>query len=276
MRLANVAGRATLVVDGGGIDVAEASHECFGPDLASAYAHWAAFRTFADGLDARPTFEIDPSLLCPPSPSPTQVFAVGLNYRAHAAETGAELPSFPATFTKFPSALTGPFAEVRLGVPTVDWEVELVVVIGTRAEQVDASRAWEHIAGLTIGQDLSDRVLQRAAGAHFSLGKSRPGFGPMGPHLVTIDELEDPMDLALGCSVNGEVVQQSSTADLVFSVPELIATLSGVLPLLPGDVIFTGTPSGVGTARTPPRYLASGDVLESWIEGIGTMRNQML
>jgi 2-keto-4-pentenoate hydratase/2-oxohepta-3-ene-1,7-dioic acid hydratase in catechol pathway len=127
-----------------------------------------------------------------------------------------------------------------------------------------------------VGQDLSERVVQRAAGAQFSLGKSYPGFGPMGPWLVTVDELADPDDLDLRCTLDGEVVQQARTGDMIVGVPGLVAVLSGVVTLLPGDVIFTGTPSGVGVAREPRRFLAAGQVVESTIEGIGTMRNRML
>jgi 2-keto-4-pentenoate hydratase/2-oxohepta-3-ene-1,7-dioic acid hydratase in catechol pathway len=214
--------------------------------------------------------------LASPVPSPRQVFAIGLNYASHAQETGAEAPSVPATFTKFPSSLAGPFDPVELSGATVDWEVELVAVIGARADRVTEDDAWAHVAGLTVGQDISDRTLQFAAAGQFSLGKSHRGYGPMGPWLVTPDEFADPDDLGLGCSINGEVVQDGRTSDLIFPVPRLIAELSAVLPLLPGDVIFTGTPAGVGIARQPSRFLAAGDVLESWIEGIGTIRNHMV
>ncbi len=129
-------------------------------------------------------------------------------------------------------------------------------------------------AFLDVGQDISDRALQFAAGAQFSLGKSRRGYGPMGPWLVTVDEVPDPDDLALGCSVDGEVVQDARTSDLIFSAPQLIAELSSVLPLLPGDVIFTGTPAGVGFVQQPQRSLQPGQVLETWVEGVGTMRNR--
>jgi 2,4-didehydro-3-deoxy-L-rhamnonate hydrolase len=157
---------------------------------------------------------------------------------------------------------------------SVDWEVELVVVIGARAHRVAEANGWQHVAGLTVGQDVSERVVQYAAGRQFSLGKSFPGFGPMGPWLVTPDELARPDDLALQCSVNGEIVQKSRTSDMVFSVSQLIAELSAILPLLPGDVIFTGTPEGVGVARQPPRFLKPGDLVESEIEGIGALRNR--
>ena len=184
------------------------------------------------------------------------------------------VPTVPATFTKFPASLSGPFDDIEIVGDTVDWEVELVVVMGTRSDRVDAADAWSHVAGLTVGQDISDRTLQFAAGAQFSLGKSRRGFGPMGPWLVTVDEVPDPDDLALGCSVDGETVQDARTSDLIFSVPQLVVELSAVLPLLPGDIIFTGTPAGIGATRQPARFLHAGELLETWIEGIGTIRNR--
>lgn len=184
------------------------------------------------------------------------------------------IPDVPATFTKFPAALAGPFDDVEVVGDRTDWEVELVAVIGARADRVEEAHGWEHVAGLAVGQDISDRHLQLAAGMQFSLGKSRRGYGPIGPWVVTPDELADPDDLALGCSLDGEVVQDARTSDLIFGVPRLVAELSSVLPLLPGDIIFTGTPAGVGMARQPPRALAPGQVLESWVEGVGTIRNR--
>ncbi len=184
------------------------------------------------------------------------------------------VPAAPATFTKFPASLSGPFDDVEIVGDTVDWEVELVAVIGARADRVDEADAWSHVAGLTVGQDISDRTLQFAAGSQFSLGKSRRGYGPMGPWVVTLDEIPNPDDLALGCSVDGEKVQDARTSDLIFSVPRLIGELSSVLSLLPGDVIFTGTPAGVGVTRQPARFLQAGQVLETWVESIGTIRNR--
>jgi 2-keto-4-pentenoate hydratase/2-oxohepta-3-ene-1,7-dioic acid hydratase in catechol pathway len=217
---------------------------------------------------------LDESRLRCPVPRPRQVFAIGLNYRSHAEESGLPVPEVPATFTKFPASLGGPFDDVEIVGDTVDWEVELVAVIGPDADRVPEADAWDHVAGLTVGQDVSDRTLQFAAGMQFSLGKSRRGYGPMGPWLVTPDEVPSRDDLALGCSVDGEIVQDARTSDLIFSVPQLVAELSAVLPLLAGDVIFTGTPAGVGMARQPARALQPGQVLESWIEGIGTIRNR--
>ena len=273
MKLANHGGRAVLVVDDAIADVEEASGGRFGPDPMDAFDDWATFVDFAAGVSAG-TAPLVEAELRGPVPAPRQVFAIGLNYRSHAEETGAALPTVPATFTKFPSSLSGPYDDIHLVGETVDWEVELVAVIGARAERVEETDAWSFVAGLTVGQDISDRTLQFAAGSQFSLGKSRRGFGPMGPWLVTIDELSDPDDLALGCSIDGETVQDARTSDLVFGVPALIAELSAVLPLLPGDVIFTGTPAGVGVARQPARFLEPGQVLETWIEGIGTIRNR--
>ena len=273
MKLANVNGRAALVLGDEIADVATASDGRFGPGLAEVYDGWSAFREFAATVTTGTAPLVEADLGCP-APAPRQVFAIGLNYRSHAEESGMALPAVPATFTKFPASLSGPFDDIPIVGPSIDWEVELVAVVGARADRVTEADGWSHIAGLTVGQDISDRVLQFAAGAQFSLGKSWRGFGPMGPWLVTPDEFADADDLALGCSVDGETVQDARTNDLVFNVPQLVAALSAVLPLLPGDVIFTGTPAGVGFARQPARSLQPGNVLETWIEGIGTMRNR--
>jgi 2-keto-4-pentenoate hydratase/2-oxohepta-3-ene-1,7-dioic acid hydratase in catechol pathway len=273
--LANVGDRATLKRGERGVDVERASQGRFGPDIQGLYEEWAPFVAFAAACDAEGDVDLDSDRLGSPSPRPRQVFGIGLNYRAHAAESGVTVPDVPATFTKFPACLTGPFRDVVLPSDVVDWEVELVVVIGARCHRIDASAAWQHVAGVTVGQDLSERTVQFAAGGQFSLGKSYEGFGPMGPWLVTPDELPDPDDLALGCAVNGETVQDSRTSDMAFAVGPLLEALAAVVPLLPGDVIFTGTPEGVGMARQPPRFLSPGDVVESWIEGIGTIRNRM-
>jgi 2-keto-4-pentenoate hydratase/2-oxohepta-3-ene-1,7-dioic acid hydratase in catechol pathway len=275
VRLANVDGRAALVIGDGLVDVETCSDRTFGPDLRSLYERWDKFAEFASTVRTA-TAPIPADGLGPPVPEPRQVFAIGINYASHAAEAGMQLPEVPVTFTKFPACLAGPLDAVEVAGDGIDWEVELVAVIGRLADRVRQSDAWGHVAGLTVGQDISDRPLQFAAGSQFSLGKSRRGFGPMGPYLVTPDEFRDPDDLAIGCSLDGEVVQQARTSDLIFGVAELIERLSAVLPLLPGDVIFTGTPAGVGATRQPPRWLRPGSVLESWIEGIGTMRNPIV
>jgi 2-keto-4-pentenoate hydratase/2-oxohepta-3-ene-1,7-dioic acid hydratase in catechol pathway len=272
VKIANVDQRVALVIGDAVADVATASGGRFGPDPMSIYDDWAEFGSFAASV-SEGTAALEMARLGCPVPTPRQVFAIGLNYRYHAEESGMAVPEVPATFTKFPSSLAGPFDDIDIVGDHVDWEVELVAVIGPRADRVDESRGWDHVAGLSVGQDVSDRHLQFAAGGQFSLGKSRRGFGPIGPWVVTSDEVADRDDLALGCSVDGEVVQSARTSDLIFGVPRLVAELSAICPLLPGDVIFTGTPAGVGMARQPPRFLASGQVLESWIEGVGTIRN---
>jgi len=276
MKLATLNNRAALLVEGGAIDIADATAGTYGPSLQAIYESWDAARPVLASLDptlARPFNEAD---LGSPTPAPRQVFAIGLNYAGHAAEAGLPTPTVPATFTKFPSSLSGPFDSVVLSGETVDWEVEVVAVIGRHADFVAEADAWDYLAGLTVGQDISDRTLQFAAAGQFSLGKSYRGYGPVGPWLVTTDEFANPDDLELGCRINGETVQLDRSSDLIFSIPRLIAELSAVLPLWPGDVIFTGTPAGVGIVRQPARYLAPGDVLESWVEGIGTIRNTCL
>jgi 2,4-didehydro-3-deoxy-L-rhamnonate hydrolase len=276
VKIANVSGRLTLVREAGGIDVETASGGRFGPEPQAVYEHWQAFRAWADQAPPEGATPIDKNSLGPPAPRPAQVFGIGMNYRDHAAETGLPWPDNPATFTKFPTCLAGPFADVVLPSEFVDWEVELVVVIGVRAHHVSRPSAWERVAGLTVGQDLSERIVQMSGGGQFSLGKSFPGFGPTGPWLVTPDDLDDPDDLELGCSVDGREVQQSRTSQLVFGVPELIARLSAVLPLLPGDLIFTGTPAGIGATRQPAEFLSPGQVLTSYIDGVGTMANRLV
>jgi len=276
MRIGNFRGRLALLTGAGAIDVETASGGRFVSNPQAVFEKWREFRDWATSspdAEAKPYTETD--LRCP-VPQPRQVFGIGLNYRAHAEEAGLPIPDGPPTFTKFPSCITGPFDDVTLPSGFVDWEVELVVVIGERAFHVPEKDGWRHVAALTVGQDVSERVVQWGNGGQFSLGKSFPGFGPLGPCLVTPDEVTTPDDLELGCRVSGEVMQTSRTSDMIFSVSRLIAELSAILPLLPGDVLFTGTPQGVGAVRKPPRFLKPGDVVESWIEGIGTIRNRMI
>ncbi|MEJ7764919.1 MAG: fumarylacetoacetate hydrolase family protein [Acidimicrobiales bacterium] len=254
MRLAAVDGRACIVLPGGVVDLASHGHPV---DPMACLARWDELTAWAEATDPAPTAPLVEDRLTCPVPRPTQVFAIGLNYRSHAAEMGAEVPSLPLTFTKFQSCLSGPRNDIPLVAGEVDWEVELVLVVG---------------AGCTVGQDVSERQLQRAGRPpQFSLGKSHRGFGPIGPWVT--DEA-DPADLAISCALNGEVVQASRTSDMVFGPDELLAHLASVCELRPGDLIFTGTPAGVGLGRTPPRWLQPGDVLVSTIEHIGTMVNR--
>lgn len=272
-RLANVEGRAALVSADAYYDLAELSGGDVSADPMEALGNPERLAELAAGLDAaEPTGNLADVTLGPPVPRPQKVFGIGLNYQDHANEGSMDLPEKPLVFTKFPSCLVGPTAEVELRSDGVDYEGELVVVIGPGGKDIAAEDAWSHVVGLTIGQDVSDRPVQFAAKPpHFDLGKSFDTFGPMGPVLVSIDEFDDPTDLHLTTSVNGEVRQEDRTSSLIFDVPTLINYLSRITTLVPGDVIFTGTPAGVGVAQG--KLLADGDVIDTTIEGIGAMRN---
>lgn len=274
MRTVNAAGRLGLVVDGSVIDVERASDGAFAADPQAVYENWDAFVAWAPQARGSGPALADVAL-GPPAPRPRQVFAIGLNYREHAAEGGIDLPDTPMVFTKFASSIAGPYDEIVVPPGAVDYEAELVVVIGREARRVPAADAWDHVAGLTVGQDLSERILQTKPPVpqQFSLGKSFPGFGPIGPELVTPDELPDRDDLEIGCLLNGEQLQKARTRDLIFDVATLVEYLSGILPLHPGDMIFTGTPSGVGFVRDPQKLIHPGDELVTYIEGLGAMRH---
>lgn len=278
MRIANVDGRLTLVEPQGFVDVEKSSGGQFGPSPQDAFDNWRSLMQWAatrdvnnDVLSARAD---EAPVLGAPVPSPRQVFAVGLNYRSHANESGMALPQQPLIFTKFPSCIADPTASVVLPDGDVDWEAELVVVIGRTAHKVAEHDAWTYVAGLTVGQDLSERRLQLAGGVpQFSMGKSFPNFGPIGPHIVTVDEFDDPDDIEISCRLeSGELLQKGRTSDLIFPIATLIENLSSVCTLWPGDLIFTGTPAGVGAACTPPRFLTPDDVLITSAENIGELR----
>ncbi len=278
LRLGSVGGRACLVIgDGEGAGVADlerASRGRLPAEPREAVARFPEVRELA-GRGVEPDGPLDPEKLGPPVPRPRQVFGIGLNYRDHAEEGGREPPSFPLVFTKFPSCLSGPRSEVPLPSDRTDWEVELVVVVGRGGYRIPAERALDHVAGYCVGQDVSERRVQfRGRPPQFSLGKSFPGFGPCGPAITFLADLPDPADLALRCRLNGELVQTGRTGQMIFGVPELIEAISSACRLEPGDLIFTGTPAGVGSLRQPPRYLAPGDLLESEIEGIGRLVNR--
>ena len=278
MKIASVDGRLCLHTDRGWADVAAASGGRFDADPQAVYGRWAEFTGWADGYSPAAGLIAVTGEFGAPAPRPRQVFGAGLNYADHAGEAGLELPIAPLIFAKYTSCISAPADPLVISTDSVDWEVELVVVIGAHSRHVPVSQAWAAVAGLTIGQDISDRTLQWSGGAtpQFSLGKSGPGFGPIGPVLVTPDELAEPGDLAIECRLNGEVVQSSRTRHLIFDVPALVAHLSRHVTLLPGDLIFAGPPSGVGMARTPPRYLAAGDELTSVIEGIGEFTTRVV
>ena len=276
MRIGNLAGRLIILTDNGALDVARASAGRFGPEPQAIYPQWREFLAWAADVSDAGAELYELESLRAPAPAPRQSFGIGLNYRDHVAESGFAVPDQPSVFTKFPSCLTGPFSDVVLPAGGhTDWEVELVAVIGTTARNVSAADAWSHVAGLTVGQDISERISQLAGSPpQFSLGKSFPGFGPTGPWLVTIDEFANPDDLELGCSVNGDQMQKARTSYMIISVPQLIAKMSAVVTLLPGDIIFTGTPAGVGMGREPQRWLAPGDEIVSYVEGIGELRQR--
>ncbi len=276
LRFANLRGRAVLLSTSGATDVARASGDRFSSDPMEVLRDWDDFAEWAgeitEATASIPYVERD---LRPPVPRPSKVFGIGMNYRDHAAEAKLEIPQSPVVFTKFPNCISGPYADVELFSDRVDWEVELVVVIGRRGRRIAEQDALAHVAGYTVGQDVSDRRMQFAdKPPQFSLGKSLDGYGPIGPALVSLDAFADPNDLALTCDVAGERMQTGRTGDMIFGVPALVAYLSKWCTLEPGDLIFTGTPAGVGSTRDPRRYLAAGEEIVSTIEGIGTMRNR--
>ncbi len=200
-----------------------------------------------------------------------QCVAIGLNYRRHARESGLPIPAEPVVFFKAITSLCGPCDDVVLpsGSQATDWEIELAIVIGTKARNVEPGRALAHVAGYTIADDVSEREWQLNRNGQWSKGKSFDTFCPLGPWLVTRDEIAEPQALALELRLNGETRQRSSTSDMIFAVPELVAYCSMFMTLLPGDVILTGTPEGVGWAATPRRMLRDGDRLSLTIEGLG-------
>ncbi len=192
-----------------------------------------------------------------------QFMAIGLNYRDHAAESGMAIPEEPVVFTKAITSIAGPDDEVQLPEGSVagDWEVELAVVIGTVARRVPPERALSHVAGYCLANDVSERDWQIRRGGQWCKGKSFDGFGPLGPWLVTADELPDPQSIPLSLAVNGEVRQQGHTGNMIFPVARLVSYLSEFMTLLPGDVVITGTPAGVGMGMKPPVFLKRGDVM---------------
>ncbi len=280
MKIANINGRAHIVTQTGGVDIETASQGKFGADpqrlieqLDELKAWYAQNKPAEDSSLSTVALQQDLSRLCSPVPNPGQVFAVGLNYKAHGNEVAMAIPEQPMIFTKFSSSIAGPGATIVLPADTVDWEVELVVVIGKRGRHIHASAALDHIAGYCVGQDISERTLQMANNPpQFSIAKSFEAFAPTGPWLTTADEV-DVNSLRLTCRAGGETLQDGNTKDMLFNVPTLIAYVSGICELRAGDVIFSGTPDGVGFVRNPPRFIKDGWLLESSIEGLGSMAN---
>lgn len=224
-------------------------------------------------INALPVVETPGRLGCCLSDVPN-FHCIGLNYAKHALEGGMAIPAEPILFSKATSSLSGPYDDVVIprGSIKSDWEVELGVVIGKAASYVDEKDALDYVAGYCTVNDVSERAYQLERGGQWVKGKSAPSFGPAGPYLVTADEIDDPQNLDLKLSLNGTVVQDSNTSDMVFSVVEIISYMSKFMVLRPGDIIATGTPSGVGMGQKPQRYLVPGDVMEPEVQGLGKQK----
>ena len=281
MRLANYAGRASIVIDDHVIDVETASGATLPSDpmVLSDLAHHPALRDIAAEVTAADWPQLELVQLGAPVPRPPKGFGVALNYRQHALESGRDLPTEPHLFGKAENCVCGPFDEIVVpsGRTEVDYEAELVIVFGRTCKAASAEDAWSYIAGVTCGQDISDRGEQfRPPVKQFTIAKTYDTFGPIGPYLVTVDELPDRDGLELEGRLNGLTMQHSNTSDLIFDVPELVRWLSRFITFQPGDLVWTGTPGGCGEAQNPPRFLGAGDVLETEIEGVGTMRNPVV
>lgn len=208
---------------------------------------------------------------------PEKIICIGLNYRKHAQESGMEPPKEPVVFFKSPSSLSGPFDDIIIPKNSVktDWEVELAVVIGKRANYVSKEKAMDYVAGYALHNDVSEREFQLERGGQWVKGKSCDTFAPLGPYLVTKDEIADPHKLNLWLKVNGSKVQDGNTSDFIFDIPTVVSYLSQFMSLMPGDVISTGTPEGVGLGQKPPVYLKPGDVVELGIDGLGTAKQHV-
>ena len=273
MRIGNVEGRAVVAANGRLIDVERASGGRLPSDPMEVLTRLDEVRAL--DLSASDGIPLEGAHLGPPVPRPSKILAAAGNYSDHVKEAGAEDPGEPNLFAKLPSALIGPRDPIRIrpGRTQIDWEAELVVVIARRARDVAEEDAWSYVAGVTCGQDISDREEQFRAFEQYTMAKSFDSYAPTGPYLVTIDELEDPDSIPLRCYLDDELVQDGGTGNLIFSVPHLIAWTSRIATLEPGDLFFTGTPGGVGAFRKPPRWLQPGIVVRTEIAGVGTMEN---
>ena len=265
------------LADGTRIDASEAAR-----DYDEAFFGGDGLRTLAQWLvRAGATAPRIPAntRLGPPIARPSKIVCIGLNFRDHAAESGMAPPAEPVLFFKATSSLAGPNDAVIIpkGAAKLDWEVELALVIGRRAAHVAPQDAAAHIAGFVLHNDYSERAFQLERGGQWVKGKSADTFAPLGPWLVTPDEIPDPRQLAMWLTVNGEIKQQSTTANMIFDVFSLVSYVSQFMTLLPGDVITTGTPAGVALGMQPePKYLQPGDVVELGIEGLGSAKQQVV
>ena len=273
-RLANVDGRAALVSGEAYYDLEKISRGNFSQDPMQALEALSELSALGAQLDNfEPSGQLADVELGPPVPAPKNCYAVGLNYRNHAEESNMAMPPVPMVFTKHTSCISGPTADIEMRSDYVDYEAELVAVIGKPGKDIAKETAWQHVAGLCVGQDISDRPMQfSAAPPQFNLGKSFDTFGPIGPVLTSLESLQDYHSMEIQCNVSGEVRQKDNVSDLIFDIPYLIAYLSEIVTLKTGDIIFTGTPAGVGVLDG--KYLRNGDMLTTSIEGLGTLRNR--
>ena len=281
MKFANVAGRATLVIDGRAVDIDQATDGRIGSDpmVYSDLAVHPDLAAVAASVDPAAWPQLDMATLGAPVPRPPKGFGVALNYRSHAIESNKDFPTEPHFFGKTENCVCGPFDEIVVpaGRDMIDYEAEMVIVFGRTCSKATEAEAWSYLAGVTGGQDISDRGEQfRPPVKQFTIAKTYDTFGPTGPFLVTPDDLRDRDGVGVQGRIDGEVVQDGNTDDLIFSVPALVAWLSRFITFRPGDLVWTGTPGGVGEARTPQLFLRNGMVLETEVEGVGTMRNPVV
>ena len=271
---ANVNGKSALISDGSFFDLEVISDGAVSADPMEALAEPETLHTLSADLESfAATGNVDDVVLGAPVPRPANSFGIGLNYQTHVDEAAMDTPEVPMVFAKLPSCITGPTSDVQMRSGECDYEGELVVVIGSGGKDIREDRAWEHVVGLTVGEDFSDRGAQfMSTPAQFTLGKSMDSFGPTGPVLVSTDSFTDPADLELRTWVNGELRQHDRTSSMIFSIPELISFISRHVTLSTGDLIFTGTPEGVGFRNGV--FLVDGDVVRTSIEGIGTLENR--
>ena len=273
-KLGNVNGKAALVKKGAFYNLSEISNGDISDNPSEAVRNLDAIAKLYSVIDEfAPSGILDDAVMGPPITGSRNCFAVGLNYKNHAEESGMEIPPFPMIFTKHTSCIVGPFENIEMRSDLVDYEAELVAVIGKEGKNISKDNAWDHVAGLTVGQDISDRAVQfHAIPPQFNLGKSFDTFGPIGPILVSPDELDDKNALDLECYVNGELRQKDNTSDLIFDIPYIISYISEFITLQPGDIIFTGTPAGIGAPQG--KLLKDGDILSTTIHGIGTIESK--
>ena len=249
------------------------------PSMLDLITQWDQISKTIPTSDAKNLINKNDVNLEAPISDPGKIICIGKNYAKHAAEMGSEPPSIPVVFSKFNSAIAAPGSDITLPSISekVDFEAELVVVIGKQGRFIDRSDAMSHVFGYCCGNDISARDWQKEKpGGQWLLGKTFDGFAPLGPGIVTVDEIDDPNNLDITLRLNGETMQSSNTSHLIFPIDFLISHLSQFVTLQPGDLIFTGTPAGVGAGRTPPIFLKNGDQLEVEIEGIGKLHNRIV